>query len=144
MSNKTYNAIVKTVNYNASAAKRGGMHIPFAQFAEPIEVATEDGEEFTKRTAVIDNSLAKWISVNDVALVAKAMGFGIADAMAEIESQKTKAEADARKAFSGKEVVVEERTDDDNNTTFVIVGFASDAATATTATTRRSTRKSSK
>ena len=55
---KTYTAIVKTVNYNASAAKRGGMHIPFAQFAEPIEVATEDDEEFTKRTAVIDNNLA--------------------------------------------------------------------------------------
>lgn len=144
MSNMTYNAIVKTVNYNASAAEKGGYHIPFAQFDEPFEVITDEGKEFAKRTAIIDGKLAKWISVHDISLVAKDLGFGIRETMAEIQSQKNEAETAARKAFSGKEVVIEARPNDKDQWEFIVVGFASDAITATAAPKTHRSRKSNK
>jgi len=144
MSNMTYNAIVKTVNYNASAAEKGGYHIPFAQFDEPFEVITDNGKEFAKRTAVIDSKLAKWISVRDITLIAKDLGFGIRETMTEIQSQKNEAEADARKTFSGKEVVIKATPGKENQWEFIVVGFASDAATATVAPKPRRSRKSNK
>lgn len=141
---KTYTTIVKTVNYNADAAEKGGLYIPFAQFAEPLEVETEDGRAFTKRVAPIDAQLASWVSIKDVALMAKVMGMSIADAIAEAKKMANDGQEAARKCFAGKEVIVEERASDDGKLEFVVVGLRSETATSAAALKHRSTRRSNK